>query len=371
MGVMDKFSKKQKEPEVLVESWSPVCDIQAFAEESDSCVYFYLWRDPGSDHAQVKSCWVCNTAPAPDDIDEAAMDRGEAPRMPRSGCGHDPRGIQVRKRDLSIVWLEEGDGAALLEAGKLLALIPGWAWSHDFHGYCRHAVGTAPFAWELTQAEAVLTARVERSAAYWRTMEDGYWKPLQEGGLGAMEGFFGPHEQYFAIDGGKFPSKALVTGRREGVRYAFTLGVAALCMPHVEQYHQEDAGDHRRMELAFAARGDLPDEDWMKTLGFLSGVSGYPWREITWLGHGHTLLLPEGRIPGFAAVLLLDGRKLPEVPVPAFPPVMGEPVCPLWMVPITKAEYDLAVESIEPVILEKYQGAPERLVVFDGKPKFL
>ena len=371
MGVMDKFSKKQKEPEVLVESWSPVCDIQAFAEESDSCVYFYLWRDPGSDHAQVKSCWVCNTAPAPDDIDEAAMDRGEAPRMPRSGCGHDPRGIRVRKRDLSIVWLAEGDGAALLEAGKLLALIPGWAWSHDFHGYCRHAVGTAPFAWELTQAEAVLTARVERSAAYWRTMEDGYWKPLQEGGLGAMEGFFGPHEQYFAIDGGKFPSKALVTGRREGVRYAFTLGVAALCMPHVEQYHQEDAGDHRRMELAFAARGDLPDEDWMKALGFLSGVSGYPWREITWLGHGHTLLLPEGRIPGFAAVLLLDGRKLPEAPVPAFPPVMGEPVCPLWMVPITKAEYDLAVESIEPVILEKYQGAPERLVVFVGKPKFL
>ena len=125
------------------------------------------------------------------------------------------------------------------------------------------------------------------------------------------------------------------------------------------------------MELAFAARGDLPDEDWMKALGFLSGVSGYPWREITWLGHGHTLLLPEGRIPGFAAVLLLDGRKLPEAPVPAFPPVMGEPVCPLWMVPITKAEYDLAVESIEPVILEKYQGAPERLVVFDGKPKFL
>ena len=50
---------------------------------------------------------------------------------------------------------------------------------------------------------------------------------------------------------------------------------------------------------------------------------------------------------------------------------MGEPVCPLWMVPLTKAEYDLAVESIEPVILEKYQGAPERLVVFDGKPKFL
>ena len=97
MGVMDKFSKKQKEPEVLVESWSPVCDIQAFAEESDSCVYFYLWRDPGSDHAQVKSCWVCNTAPAPDDIDEAAMVRAVLPE-PLEAPGGGPPDAQVRLR---------------------------------------------------------------------------------------------------------------------------------------------------------------------------------------------------------------------------------------------------------------------------------
>ena len=75
---MELFRKKtpeKKTPKLLVESWSPVCDIQAFAEESETCIYFYLWRDPNTDHAQVKCCWVCNTAPAPEEIDEARARR--------------------------------------------------------------------------------------------------------------------------------------------------------------------------------------------------------------------------------------------------------------------------------------------------------
>ena len=69
---MNFFRKKPKSPRVLLESWSPICNIQAFAEESDTCIYFYLWRDPNTDHPQVKSCWVCNTVLAPEDLDRAA-----------------------------------------------------------------------------------------------------------------------------------------------------------------------------------------------------------------------------------------------------------------------------------------------------------
>ena len=89
---MSLFSA-QKSPEVLIESWSPVCDIQAFAEESQSCVYFYLWINPGKENPQVRGCWVCNTRPAPEALDKAAMDRGEAPMMPAGQCRHDLGGI--------------------------------------------------------------------------------------------------------------------------------------------------------------------------------------------------------------------------------------------------------------------------------------
>ena len=48
---MSFFNKKKgkeqpgsrpKGPEVLAESFSPLCNVRAFAEESESCVYFYL-----------------------------------------------------------------------------------------------------------------------------------------------------------------------------------------------------------------------------------------------------------------------------------------------------------------------------------------
>ena len=370
---MSFFNKKKgkeqpgsrpKGPEVLAESFSPLCNVRAFAEESESCVYFYLqWRS-GSGQSRIKSCWVCNTRPAPDEVDKAAMDRGEAPRMPRSGCGHNPEGIHLDKKALSILWLEEGDAAALLEDGKILALIPGWAWREEgFPGYARYAVGTTPFAWALREAEAALAPRVERSRAYWNTMEGDYWPALQQQGLEAMEAFFGPHEQYYAIDGGKFPPKALVTGRREGVRYGFTLGVSALCQPVVEQYWSQEPEKHRRMELAFAAREGIPEDRWMAALGRVSGMTTLPWGEITCLGQGHTVACGES-IPGFPALLLLDQRRLEGTAAPDFPPVMGEPVSLLWAIPITQEEYDLAMESQEAILPVLYQGPPAEITIF-------
>lgn len=369
---MGLFKKKQTEPEVLAESWSPVCNIHAFAEESKDCVYFYLWWRPGTDHAQMKGCWVCNTQPAPAELDKAAMDQGKAPMMPRENCGHAPGGIRLDKSALSIVWLEEGDGAALLVNGEILALIPGWAWREEgFPGYARHAIGTGPLAWSLSEAIKTLGPRVERSRAYWGAMSGDYWPGLQHQGLEAMEGFFGPHEQYYAIDGGKFPPKALVTGRRDGVRYGFTLGVSALCQPVVEQYWpNDDPAKRRRVELAFAAREGMPEDRWMAALGRISGLTNLPWGEISCLGHGHTVACGE-TFPGFPAVLLLDQRRLEGTAAPAFPPVMGEEVALLWAIPLTQKEYDLAMESQEAVLPMLYQGAPEELVIFAGEGKFL
>lgn len=368
----DKEPPRREEPEVLLESQSPVCDIQAFAEDNGSSVYFYLWWNPGTDQAQMKSCWVCNRVPAPEGMDKAAMDRGEAPRMPRSGCGHDPAGMELDRERLSILWLEEGDAAALLEGDEILALIPGWAWREEnFSGYARYAVGRTSLAWALSDAEAALAPRVERSKAYWTEMEGNYWPGLQERRLSAMEGFFGEHEQYYAIDGGNFPPRALVTGRRDGVRYAFTLGVSILCQPVVEQYWpNDDPASRRRIELAFAASEDIPDDRWMAILNQLAGAVNIPWRGITCLGHGHTLACGDA-IPGFPAFFLADSRRLPEAPAPDFGTFMGDPVTLLWAVPITQKEYDVALESQEAVLPMLYQGRREEMVVFTGEGKFL
>ncbi len=63
--------------------------------------------------------------------------------------------------------------------------------------------------------------RVIDSRDKWDYFDTDYWGSVQSEHIIALENFFGKHEKYYAIDGGKFPPKALVTGTRgrSSVRY--------------------------------------------------------------------------------------------------------------------------------------------------------
>ena len=39
---------------IILESWSPVCNIQAFVEKTDKNYYFYLWVKPDTDESEIK-----------------------------------------------------------------------------------------------------------------------------------------------------------------------------------------------------------------------------------------------------------------------------------------------------------------------------
>ncbi len=65
----------KSEPEIIVESWSPVCNIQAFVEKNDTCYYLYLWGNPSSDNPQIKTCWIANRKKSPKEMDLEAMRR--------------------------------------------------------------------------------------------------------------------------------------------------------------------------------------------------------------------------------------------------------------------------------------------------------
>lgn len=330
------------ESNILLEAWSPVCDIQAFVEETDQNCYFYLWFYPNSERAYMRGCWICNTAPAGDEIDRKAMEDGRAPSMPSEYVAHDPSGIRLDNDSLEIVWLEEGDGAALLSDGKLICLIPGWAGYNDFCGYSIYAKGTGPFAWELEQALETLEARVAKSIKFWNFFEKDYWGQVQKMHMETLEEFFGPHQKYYGIDGKKFPPKALVTGEKAGICYGITAGVSMVPLPKIEQYYQKETEKFRRIELGFASSGCEVEEQ-MRMYSFLSSLASYPWREITWLGHGHTV--PCKVLEGYSAVWLLNSRLIPEISAPVYKNFMEEPVNLLWVVPLREDEYQRLVEQ--------------------------
>ena len=191
---------------------------------------------------------------------------------------------------------------------------------------------------------------------YWDIMRGGYLETMQQEQLAAMEAFFGPHKKYYAIDGGGFPPKALVTGERKGSQYAFTLGNGALAQPKVEQYFQDETWKYRRMELGVAFPKGCSQEGIMAMLNYTAAQASLPWKELGWLGHGHTI--PCSGVEGYEGVLLLSPGLCGVQEGPAYPMFMDEPVNLLWMMLLTGEEYELVKEQGTDPILEKKGADP-------------
>ncbi len=357
------------ESKILLEEWSPVCNIQAFVERTDTSCYFYLWVKPGMEDAVVKSCWICNVSAAPGELDVESMRQGIAPAMPVQYVLHDAGGMELDADKLKIVWFEEGNAAALLSEEELLCVIPCWSGYQGFHGYSRYADGMAPCAWGLADALGTIGPRVARSQAFWDWFEyePEYWKITQKTHMDALENFFGPCQNYYAIDNEEFPPKALVRGGRDGVVYGITAGVSLIPMPGIELYDSQDYRTDRRMELGFAV---VEQHEGLcnQMFSYLAAASAYPWQEETFFAHGHTV--PYNRIEGFAAVLFVNPRMVPGLEMPDYKPCMEDPVNLLWVVPITEEEYRFAMEHDIGETLGHVRGALAKVHIFDGKPKF-
>lgn len=354
------------EPEVIFEDWSPVCNINAFVEKSDTSYYFYLWINPQSDDAVVKSCWICNVGEAPEELDVENMEQGFAPAMPKQYVLHDVHGMELNPDELSVVWFEEGNAAALLYGDEIISVIPPWSGYNGFEGYARYAKGTTPLAWGLSEAAEVIGKRVEQSRIFWESFESDFWGDVQAQHMEALEKFYGQHEKYYAIDGGEFPPKALIRGSRGGVIYGITAGVSLIPMPNVEQNYGDDFREYRRMELGFAVTAKH-EELTNPMFSFMSGLSAFPWREETFLAHGHTV--PVQFIKGYEAVLFVNPRMIPGLEAPDYKDCMGEKINLLWLVPITGEEYRFIMEHD---ISENLSYATDifRIHIFDGKRKF-
>lgn len=355
-----------KEPKVLVESWSPSCDVQAFAEQDDHACYFYLWLHPNSDQAKLHACFVSNTAPkrAAVPLEKWKQEgSGDPPMLPYSSVTHSEDGLSFIPEELEIVWTMEGSGAGLLWRGGLLAFIPEWA-NEQLPGFSRFIKGSTPFGAELGPAKERLEEQLRQGKAFWAKMEEDFWPDFQQSGLNSLEDFFGGHDKYFAVDGGKFPPKALVTGEKDGVLYGITLGMSLLRQPMVESFYQEKTADFSRIELGFACRKEQ-EAVFMPMLEQMAGLSHIPWRQITSLGHGHTVT--SRGIDGFPAVWLLNANLLGPDSGPCYQPVFGERVNLLWLVPVNRREYDFLLQYN----MEKIFGLSfdQGMTIFDGRPK--
>jgi Suppressor of fused protein (SUFU) len=363
-----RISVSPEQPIVLLDSVSPYGSRRVVVEYDGSTTSAYLHDRSGA----IAATWIANHMQAPEAVDVARLRSGEPPEMPADHTKH-PNGLPVIEASaLSAVWLEEGDGVAILENGEPLAVIPGWSdLSKGMPGYSRDVIGQTPFGWSLDDAMEGLGNRVRQSAQFWRWRASaGSWALFQQALLGHLLTRLGPGGGYWDVSGGKSPAVG-VSERPAVAKRPYTVlstvGMSCQRMPVVEQTGEGGAG-RARIELALATT--MPSAEAARIFLWLAQ---YPWREVTWLGSGHSIpwyhepaTFPLGG--GNDAVLLIDDAS--RLPGPEVPRLDGfrssnEPVRWLWIIPINERERRLARERSSASLITQL-AAQRRNWVYGG-----
>ena len=349
-----------------VQFTSPNGNARAIVDWDERCVHFYVQGAPKSGLG-INTCWVRNLREAPDVINVSEMKDGIPPMLPAEFCAH-PRGAPAPNRSaLSVVWLEEGDGAALFEGTSLLAVIPGWSGQSGFHGYARDCIKESELCWPLgTPTSNAMFERVKAAKEFWDSWDGDPWPAYQGAQLERIERAIGKEINYYAIDGRKWPPKALLKIPIETGFVFLTIGVSLQPQPRAEMISPQPA---RRIELAMAMESEL-GADAQTVGGYISGQASLPWKQFTWLGHGHTIpcdSIPTGKSgTKFTAVLLSKAPQLaPKIEMPDF---RGERVEVLWMVPITECELKYAVSNGSANLLKRFPSGSPHWIHGDRMP---
>jgi len=349
MSFLRKLFGKRKEPEVLLEAESPLCPITTIVEQDDRVAYMYVIGGDQTDFG-VKACWIRNLDVAPATIDDAAPKEGEPPMQDRKSCRYTEGQPPLRKKDLSLVWTEEGDGVALLEGTEIIAIVPAWSGVNNFHGYARDAIGQGRFAWEIGSDNS-FPERINRAKNFWGlwdTTETPFQKRQPEI-LDLYEKAFGKESGYYAIDGGHFPPRGGTLMRGPSQSVFLTVGLSIFPQPQIEM-HVEMPETLNRIELGLILNNADFEGSLQGLTGWISGAASYPHDYIRFLTEGHTVNLEFPGNTNFTAAILTD--RLTVFPEHGLGEYRGSVIKLLWLVPITTAERNLAMdEGSEKLIL--------------------
>lgn len=340
--------RKAAGPRVLVEETNPYGSrtLRVTFDGATTTATLTSERD-----VTVAAVWIANHAPAPQSVDLGRLNAGLAPLMPVGNTSAPQGSPPLDPQTLRVVWFEEGDGAAILDAAGPLAVLPGWSDPDaGMPGYSRDAIGRTPFAWSLTEALEGLGPRIEQSTSYWQWRRgDNAWGGFQQAALGHLLQRLGPGGGYWDTGRERLPLVGITERPPSPVRpytVLSTVGMSCQRMPVIEQLVDEPTG-YARVELALATT--QPSQEAARVFLWLAQ---YPWRSVTWFGAGHsvkwyhdTSTFPLGG--GYSGVLLLDEpEKLtgPQPPDLSGFTFSGDPVTWLWVVPINEQDRQLARE---------------------------
>jgi Suppressor of fused protein (SUFU) len=324
------------EPASLLFQPSPWGTLDAIVQHDGRAIYFILNGPPPFG---TRPCWVANLVPGPLEFNQADLAAGQFPVLPRVHQVEQPPVALPASDDLEVVWFESGDAAALFWNRRLVSVIPPWGGLGGFRGYAANCATENLVCSPFPPGEK-LEARVQQAAEYWqRWRDDPPFRTWQPECLSCYAGRFGTQEQYWSVDGGRFPPRGVAQFRdQDGAICLMTVGMS-LCFQPEPRVAGEVPGYWPCVELGLEVPGHCHDHATIDRLvARLGSLSAHPWRTFSWLGAGHTCDL----LPGADGIERAAIRTNPERPWVISPETEAGAACPvrslppamiLWLVP--------------------------------------
>lgn len=234
--------------------------------------------------------------------------------------------------ELRVVWFPEGNGAYLLAGQEVLAVIPPWSGHDGFHGYARDCSSENLVCWPLPPRDALLAA-LARAESFWQQVSGGaLFRQMQPQIVQTYEQSFGAVEQYYSIDGGRFPPRGAVICRGLAGRVLATVGMSLCPQPNVPTAEQSGPEVTPWIELAMACANDTTPKQLAALVHTLSGVARMPWHQWTWLGQGQIIEIATEAGPP-QRWRLTASPPASAGPGPLLPTPHGSRAELLWLVP--------------------------------------
>ena len=311
---------------------SPYGNLDAIVQHDGRAVYFYL---NGDESFGTRACWIRNLQAAPLVINQTELQAGLPPLMPKTHC-FDPHPQPLPEpENLHILWFEEGNGAALFEHQKPIAVIPPWSGVDSFHGYAAECAMESPIAWPMAGNDQ-LSIRLQNAKDFWLSCtseSDHPFAKLQPELLKIYDKLFNVEGQYFSLDGGKFPPRGAMVYRDTEQTTVLSVGMSMRPQPNVEMSVEQPAS-LRRIELGIQLNSNISNEQLQPLLNQFSGLVAYPWQAFTWFGHGHTCQFPQLKdFTDHDSVRFVSNSVSGLNAELALPEFRGDPIQLLWLEP--------------------------------------
>ena len=100
--------------------------------------------------------------------------------------------------------------------------------------------------------------------------------------------------------------------------------------------------DLRRVEVGLAIKTDIFKNNEIEIANMLFYIALMPWRNITWIGHGHTIECFEvfSKDNSYPYGVFINSKEVNLLPQIEFPNFRGDPINLLWLTPISQKDFE-------------------------------